>query len=377
MGREEDESSYPAASVLVVDDRAANLAAVEAVLESLGQRIVLARSGAEALERARAEAFAVILMDVHMPMLDGFATVERLRREDPTCDTPILFMSAVYDDSAHARRGYELGGVDYVSKPTDPELLRAKVASFVSLFRRGRELRRRAELLKERTEAAERLERANRLKDTYLAIIGHDLRTPLEVIAVVAEKLRRSASPEDCRSLADRLDRAVKRAEVIVGEVLDFTRGELDGGIPLTRTETDFGDAARVVVHEQVMLHPDRKIVLDLDGELRGRWDLQRIEQALGNLISNAVDHGSGAISVKVKGATGGVEVAVHNDGGVIVPADLPRIFEPFHRSTCKNGGLGLGLYIVRQIAYAHGGTIEVRSKEGEGTTFTSWWPSA
>src|SRR3954466_6854113 len=331
---DEDESSYPPASLLVVDDRPANLIAVESILAPLGHRIVLARSGQEALAVARAQELAVILMDVHMPLLDGFAAVERLRREDPTCDAPIVFMSAVYDDTAPARRGYELGGVDYVMTPIDPELLRAKVASFVSLFRRGRELRRRAELIKERTKAAERAEHANRLKDTYLAVIGHDLRNPLEVIALTAETLASIRALDDCRVLADRLRRAAKRAEVIVGEVLDFTRGELGGGIPLSRAGADFGDAVRAVVHDARMLHPERKIALEVAGDLRGRWDVQRVEQALTNLVANAVEHGTDAVSVHTARVGDAIEVRVHNGGRPILQEALPSLFEPFHRST-------------------------------------------
>jgi signal transduction histidine kinase len=372
---EEDESTYPPAAVLVVDDRPANLTAVEALLAPLGHRVVLARSGREALQLARSEQFAVILMDVHMPMLDGFATVERLRQEDPTCATPILFMSAVYDDSAHVRRGYELGGVDYVAKPTDPELLRAKVASFVSLFRRGRELRRRAALIEERTKAADAAARASRLKDTYLAVIGHDLRNPLDIISLAVERLRRDVSPEDCRTLADRIDRAVKRAQVIVGDVLDFTRGELGGGIPVTRIDGDFGDVARAVVHELGLLHPNRNIHLDVGEDLRGQWDRERVEQALANLITNAIEHGTGVVSVRVSSADNGVLVLVHNRGNGIAPDALSSIFEPFHPSTAKNGGLGLGLYIVKQIVRGHGGTVAVKSSPEDGTTFTSWWP--
>jgi two-component system, sensor histidine kinase and response regulator len=372
--REEDEVTYPAASLLVVDDREANLTAVEALLSPLGHRIVKARSGKEALQQAASEEFAVILMDVHMPMLDGFATVEGLRNQDPACDTPIVFMSAVYDDSAHMRRAYELGAVDYVSKPTDPELLRAKVASFVSLYRRGRELRRRAELIKERTQAAEKAETANRLKDRYLAIIGHDLRNPINAIAVAAERLRRNPSPEECRALTDRIGRAVRRADVIVGDVLDFTRGELGGGIAVAKTGADFGDIVRAVVHELAMLHPDRQITLNLGEPLPGRWDPQRVEQALGNLITNAIEHGSGEVTVSVARGEEGVIVRVHNRGSVIPAEALPTLFEPFRRTTGKNGGLGLGLYIVRQIAQAHGGRVEVSSVE-EGTTFTSLWP--
>jgi signal transduction histidine kinase len=372
--REEDEALYPPASILVVDDRPANLLAVEAVLSPLGHRIVTARSGKQALELAQSEEFAVILMDVHMPLLDGYATVQQLRTLDLTSDAPILFMSAVYGDTSHARRAYEIGGVDYLSTPTDPDLLRGKVSSFVSLFRRGRELRRRAELIKERTAAAERAEQANRLKDTYLAIVGHDLRNPLGAIAIAAEKLRRTPGAEDCRALADRIDRAVKRAEVIVGDVLDFTRGELGGGIPLTRTDGDFADIAHAVVHELAMLYPDRQIVLEVAQDLRGRWDHQRIEQALGNLISNAVEHGEGEVAVRAARSDEGVVVTVHNRGAIIPAEAVPDLFEPFRRSTGRNGGLGLGLYIVRQIARAHGGRVDVTSS-AEGTTITSLWP--
>src|SRR3954467_14623948 len=143
----EDETSYPTASILVVDDQPANLIAMRALLRTLGHAVVTASSGHEALRAVERQEFAVLLMDVHMPILDGFETVTRLRREHPTVHTPVLFMSAVYDQTPHLSRGYALGAVDYLPRPMDPDVLRAKVASFVSLYRRGAELHRRAELI--------------------------------------------------------------------------------------------------------------------------------------------------------------------------------------------------------------------------------------
>jgi signal transduction histidine kinase len=370
----EDEESYPSASVLVVDDQPANLIAMRAVLRSLGHEIVTVSSGAEALRAVAAKEFAVILMDVHMPILDGFETVTRLRREHPTIQTPVLFISAVYDQTPHVQRGYSLGAVDYLPRPTDPDLLRAKVASFVSFYRRGKELRRRGEIIAEERAATARAEAASHLKDVYLAVIGHDLRTPLEVVSLVANQLRRGPDPETARVLADRLERVARRSDAIVSDLLDFTRGELGDGISVDRRPADLGDLARAVVHDLRLVHADREIRLELSGDLNGAWDVHRVEQVLTNLLSNALQHGQGGVAVAVAGAAGVVTVRIHNEGP-IAPELLPTLFQPFRRGEGKTAGLGLGLYIVREILRAHGGSIEVNSAPDQGTTFTSTWP--
>jgi signal transduction histidine kinase len=370
----EDETSYPPASVLVVDDQPANLIAMRALLRTLGHTVVTVPSGQEALRAVETQEFAVILMDVHMPILDGFETVARLRREHPTVHTPVLFISAVYDQTPHVSRGYALGAVDYLPRPMDPDLLRAKVASFVSLYRRGAELRRRAEIIREQTTAAERARAASRLKDVYLGVIGHDLRVPLGVVALVAGQLRNGPTPETSRTLAERLERVVRRCDAIVGNLLDFTKGELGDGIAVEPVTADMGEIARSVVNELSLLHSEREIRLETPADLGGKWDVQRAEQVLANLIHNAVQHGSGPISVALHGSEEAVAFAIHNAG--VIPADLlPRIFDPFQRGQGRSAGLGLGLYIVREILRAHDGAIEVESSAEHGTTFTARWP--
>lgn len=370
----EDESGYPAASILVVDDQPHNLIAMRALLRSLGQRVTTVSSGRDALRAVSTEEFAVILMDVHMPGMDGFETVERLRKEHPMCQAPVLFMSAVYDQPPHVKRAYALGAVDYLPRPVDPDLLRAKVESFVSLYRRGKELRRRAEVIEEQRAAAALSGAASRLKDVYLGVIGHDLRTPLEIVRLVARRLGAGPDPETSRVLAGRLERAVHRAQVIVDNLLDFTRGELGGGITVTRTPADFGEIARSVVQEISLLHPDRIIEVDTPDGVDGEWDVQRVEQALVNAITNAIQHGRGVVSVVVAKDEQAVTVTVHNEGAMS-PELLPNLFQPFRRGEGKTEGLGLGLYIFREIVRAHGGTVQVCSTADGGTTFTSSWP--
>jgi CheY-like chemotaxis protein len=138
------------ARILLVDDRPDNLLALEAILGSLGQTLVRAASGEEALKALLADDYAVILLDVQMPGMDGFETAAHIKRRERTRDIPIIFLTAINREPQHAFRGYSTGAVDYLAKPFDPWVLRAKVAVFVDLHRKNRQLRRQAELLAER-----------------------------------------------------------------------------------------------------------------------------------------------------------------------------------------------------------------------------------
>jgi CheY-like chemotaxis protein len=138
------------ARILLVDDRPDNLLALEAILASLGQTLVRASSGEEALKALLADDYAVILLDVQMPGMDGFETAAHIKRRERTRDIPIIFLTAINREPQHAFRGYSTGAVDYLAKPFDPWVLRAKVAVFVDLHRKNRQLRRQAELLAER-----------------------------------------------------------------------------------------------------------------------------------------------------------------------------------------------------------------------------------
>jgi signal transduction histidine kinase len=162
----------------------------------------------------------------------------------------------------------------------------------------------------------------------------------------------------------------------MIEQLVDFTRGELGGGIPIQPAQMDFGAVVRSVVDEVSTAHRGVEIQVETSGALFGMWDGERVHQALTNLVGNAVLHGKGCIRVSASGQRSGVLVKVHNSGPAIPTDQLPRIFEPFRKEE-RSTGLGLGLYIVREIIRRHGGTIHVRSNDERGTTFTSYWPSA
>jgi signal transduction histidine kinase len=224
--------------------------------------------------------------------------------------------------------------------------------------------------------ARNRAERASGLKDIYLGILSHDLRTPLTAITMTADLINRAGTVDSAHAGAERIRRAARRMSNMIQQLVDFTRGELGGGIPIQPMQMDFGAVVRSVVDEVCTAHREVEIQVETSGELLGMWDGERVHQALTNLVGNAVLHGKGCIRVSASGQRSGVLVKVHN-GGPPIPVDqLPRIFEPFRKEE-RSTGLGLGLYIVREIIRRHGGTIHVRSNEERGTTFTSYWPSA
>jgi signal transduction histidine kinase len=223
-------------------------------------------------------------------------------------------------------------------------------------------------------------------KETFLAILGHDLRTPLGAIQTSATFMLETGELEEPhRTLTARIGGSAKRSVTMVGDLLDFTRSHLGGGIPVTRAEMDLGKVVREVVDEIASAHPGRVIRADTRVSQRGCWDAARLGQALGNLVGNAVQHGADGttVTVEVRGTPEQVTVTVHNSGAVIPAEQLDGIFNPLRtRRTPRavaaqgpTGSLGLGLYIAERIVRAHDGRIEVQSSEAAGTTFTVHLP--
>ncbi|HEV2642880.1 MAG TPA: sensor histidine kinase [Candidatus Elarobacter sp.] len=226
-------------------------------------------------------------------------------------------------------------------------------------------------------------EDVEKAKETFLAILGHDLRTPLGAIGTSAMFMLETGELEEpYRTLAANIAASSKRAIGMVGDLLDFTRGHLGGGIPIERAEeVSLGKVVHDVVDEICAAHPGRKIQVESRGERRGRWDAARLGQAIANLVGNAVQHGADGTTVTV--VVGGDEreahVGVHNRGTFIPSERLDGIFNPMRMrespkksaSAGPTGSLGLGLYIAEGIVSAHGGRIDVESSEERGTTFT------
>lgn len=233
---------------------------------------------------------------------------------------------------------------------------------------------------------AEFNENIENAKEMFLAILGHDLRTPLGAIYTSATfMLDMDELKEPHRSLTSRIANSATRTLHMVGDLLDFTRSRLGGGIPVVRAEMTLGKVVHDSIDEISAAHPERKIQVDTREEQLGEWDAARISQALTNLIGNAVEHGppGTTVTVQLRGDEENVTITIHNRGAVI-PADrLDGIFNPMKAreaplnssSSGPTGNLGLGLYIAERIVHAHRGRIEVESSEARGTTFTVHLP--
>lgn len=223
-------------------------------------------------------------------------------------------------------------------------------------------------------------------KEVFLAILGHDLRTPLGAIYTSASFLVESQDlPEPALSLTSRIARSASRTVTMVGDLLDFTRARLGGGIPIVRKPMAIGKLVHEVVDEVCTLHPERKFEVETRREGDGEWDRERLSQALSNLISNAVQHGddNSAIHVEVVGGEADVQISIQNRGTPIPRERLDGIFNPMKPRNKivepagggPQGSLGLGLYIAQQIVQAHNGSIKVESTAERGTTFTVCLP--
>jgi len=343
-------------NLLIVDDVPQNLVAMQALLQREGVNLLLAGSGAQALELLLEHEVALALLDVHMPEIDGFTLAELMRGSHRSRDVPIIFLTASPDDPLRVFKGYESGAVDFLHKPVAPQVILSKVNVFIELYQQR-------QLLKARNEA---LERALKLNETMAAVLTHDLRTPLSAILLCADKLALEL-PEDnagAQQTLQYLEASTLRMARMVEQLLDFSRIR-SGGLRLEARACDLADVTRAVVAEAGSAHGADRIHLDLQGDTRLQGDLDRLGQVAANLVGNALTHGSEA-RVEVDGRDPrGVLLRVSN-AGRIDDALLPRLFEPFKASFHQSKGLGLGLYIVDQFVRAHGGRIAARNEAGQ-----------
>lgn len=231
----------------------------------------------------------------------------------------------------------------------------------------------------ERKRASQTMERDAAFRERFIAILAHDLRTPLAALRLGSQLLSRpSVTPTVAKDLGGRIDATAVRMERMISDLLDFTRSRQGGGMPVELADADLEPICRSVVEEVQIAARGRFIVFESYGDARCRCDAGRLQQVVSNLVSNAIDYSPEASVVRVTLRSGdeSLTLEVQNEGRVIPPATLLSLFDPFRRgaseSTSSRGsrGLGLGLYIVEQIAAAHGGAVAARSDEKQGTTF-------
>ena len=358
-------------SVLLVDDRPENLLALEGVLKPLGARLVKARSGEDALMHLLRETFAVILLDVQMPRLDGLQTAELIKQREQTRHIPIIFITALSRETAYVFKGYEQGAVDYLLKPIDPEILRAKVRVFCDLYVRGEQISQRAF----ESEA----------KDVFLADVIHELKTPLAAAKAQAqlalhqlgERRTDAGTGRALRLISQQIDRLNR----LVGDLLEASR--LESG--LLELQPSHFDLSALIEEMRARMQPlgDRHpIRVAAPDQLSVFADKDRIEQVLANLLSNAIRYSpkGGPIDVTAEESGKVVHIAIRDHGLGIPEEHQQLVFERFGRAHGSAfGGLGLGLAISKGIVERHGGRIWVQSsgKPGEGSVFHVEFPVA
>lgn len=488
-------SQLPPVKFLIVDDREENLLAFSQILRREGLEIITVHSGCDALEALLIHDFALAIIDVQMPEMDGVQLAELMRSSERTQRVPIVLVTAGSRERERLFRGYEAGAVDYLYKPIEPLVLQNKAETFFELYRQKQQLARQIEQLREvqelqsgildatqdhmwvldlagcviwvnararrlrsqedpatfmgtfwrelwteqqrtaavecfdaasrdcvqhfsgalqanlggawldvvlapiheaegsvarllaigrdvteqRRVAAERdrmtshLEETLRFNEMFVAAVGHDLRNPISAVITGAKLIAQRATDADVVRLSTTIRNGALRMQRMTNALFDLTRARLDGGIPIRPGALDLRLLAEKVFEEHQLAAPTRAMSLRIHGNLEGCWDATRLEQIISNLLGNAVQHGleSVPIAMAVSGEPSAVLIEVRN-GGVISSEALPDLFNPFRgrHGGPRSDGLGLGLFIVRQIALAHGGRVDVESSEQGGTAF-------
>jgi signal transduction histidine kinase len=391
--------------LLIVDDLPENLVALEALVRDERHQVFQATSGIDALSLMLEHEFALAILDVQMPEMDGFELAEMMRSTERTRHIPIVFVSAADRERSYAFKGYEAGAVDFLYKPLDPDAVRSKVNVFVTIDQQRRAMRRQMEelersrreqevLLRELNATQAELQRSLRMRDEFMSLVAHELRTPLNTLFLETQmrslQIRRgnvaAFDPEHMGAMIRRDERQIKSMIRLIDDMLDVSRMK-SGTLSIRPNQVELMALLERVVNDLSLQAQaaGSTLVLAPHPPVLGWWDEFRIEQVVVNLLTNALRYGGGGVveisvhdQADLAGQGGGcARIDVRDHGKGIAPELIERIFEPYERGSRAGEakGLGLGLYISRQLATAHGGNLAASSVPGEGATFSLTLP--
>lgn len=360
--------------ILIVDDSPENIISLKKVLEKNDFEVDTALSGEEALKKILRKSYVLIILDVQMPGMDGFEVAEVISGYSKAKETAIIFLSAASANVNLITRGYSSGGLDYISKPVDMNILLLKVKTFYRIYEQSRALNEMQIALRAEIEFRKEAERK---KDEFISIASHELKTPMTSIKGYIQLLERSLDKNDIDTVRTRLHKVqnqVEKLNLLIADLLDISKIE-SGKLKLNRKYFCFENLLEHILEVVQQNNPQVKIIKKglVEGKVYG--DEMRLEQVITNFITNAIKYGPDGKEIHINAELNGNEINFSvRDFGIGMSEDHEqKIFEKFYRieeTSERFQGLGIGLYICQEIIDRHHGKIGVKSKLGEGSTF-------
>lgn len=360
--------------ILIVDDSPENIISLKKVLEKNDFEVDTAFSGEEALKKILRKSYVLIILDVQMPGMDGFEVAEAISGYSKAKETAIIFLSAASANVNLIARSYSSGGLDYISKPVDMNILLLKVKTFYRIYEQNRKLKEMQTQLRAEIETRKEAESK---KDEFISIASHELKTPMTSIKGYIQLLERSLDKNDISTVRNRLHKVqnqVEKLNILVADLLDISKIE-NGKLKLNPNYFCFEDLQKHILEVMQQNNPQIKIVKTGSVDVKVFADEMRLEQVINNFISNAIKYAPDSTEIHVTSELreGEIYFSVRDFGIGMSKEHEQKVFEKFYRieeSSERFQGLGIGLYICHEIIERHQGKIGVISKAGEGSTF-------
>jgi signal transduction histidine kinase len=366
--------------ILIVDDKPENIFSLKTILELHSFPTDTALSGEEALKKILRQSYALIILDVQMPGMDGFEVAEAISGYSKARDIPIIFLSAANTDKKFITKGYTSGGSDYITKPIDPDILLLKVKTFYRLYEQNSELNRiQASLRSEiefRKKVEDELQEAVKKKDEFISIASHELKTPLTTIKAYVQLLDRDISGDNPTKLyVERALVQIRKLDNLIVDLLDLSKIE-SGKLKFNKRLFEFESTLSNAIEMIRQTHPEYRIVRMGTADIQLYGDETRIEQVIINYLTNAVKYSPDNKEIHVEATVrpdGRLFVLVRDFGIGIKKDHQSNIFSKFYRveeTANRFQGLGIGLYICAEIIRRHEGEYGVESEPGQGSAF-------